>query len=85
MEVTDIINSKTLEAFELFAKSVDIANSKTLNIAIKKISKEINETYFYLESKERKERFNYELFKARDKINKECKIIITEWFEEFVV
>tara|TARA_R110001592_G_scaffold337508_1_gene624219 strand:+ start:11095 stop:11352 length:258 start_codon:yes stop_codon:yes gene_type:complete len=85
MNVTDIINKDTIEAFELFSKSVEIANKKTTNIAIKKICDELETEFFYMESAQKKQKFREKYKKVKNKINQECNLIITDWFEEFVL
>ena len=85
MEITDLISKQTIEAFELFSKSVRIANAKTLEIAVKDISTKLNKTYFYLEITERKKRFQMELERVQDVIKKESSKILIEWFEQFVL
>ena len=85
MEVKDLINASTLEAFETFYRAVKVANTKTLGIATKKICEKLESEYFYLESEQKKAKFKEELKLAQQKIDDECRIIITEWFNEFVL
>lgn len=85
MEVKELIGEQTVEAFELFVKTIDKANLSTLSIAIKNISADLGSKYFYLESEQKKKVFKSELERISEIINKESEKIISEWFEKFVL
>lgn len=85
MEVKELIGEQTVEAFELFVKTIDKANVNTLSIAIKNISADLGSKYFYLESEQKKKVFKSELERISEIINKESQKIISEWFEKFVL
>ena len=85
MEVKELIGEQTVEAFELFVKTIDKANVNTLSIAIKNISADLSSKYFYLESEQKKKVFKSELERISEIINKESQKIISEWFEKFVL
>ena len=85
MEVKELIGEQTIEAFELFVKTIDKANINTLSIAIKNISTDLSSKYFYLESEQKRKFFQSELERISDIIIKESQKIISEWFEKFVL
>tara|TARA_R110000823_G_scaffold140608_1_gene270531 strand:- start:754 stop:1017 length:264 start_codon:yes stop_codon:yes gene_type:complete len=85
MEITDVIHKDTIEAFEVFNKTVELANKKTLSVAIKNICKELEEKYFYFESSEKKRHFVKEFESVKKRINDECKVILSDWFQDYVL
>lgn len=85
MEITDVIDKKTIEAFEVFYLTVEDANKKVLSVAIKDICKELEEKYFHLDSVLKKQRFHQEFISVKEKLNKECTIILNAWFDEYIL
>lgn len=85
MEITDVIDKKTIEAFEVFYLSVEDANKKVLSVAIKGICKEIEEKYFHLDSVLKRQKFNQKFISVHEKLKKECDIILNAWFDEYIL